>query len=329
MTDRSAENPRFVEVLVANSSRFNTLRALTVEGATAELERQAQERKDRGNTDSSSTRSVSRGASFDSARSPVSTRSLSLGMVPEDDRFAIGDEDDEDIGDTARPTSLSEKARGKQPEATVRPAGVSRNASASSLQSLVMPQRDGFGSDFQPSQAWLDSWYSRLPLEPIFKTIEEFESRKLQRKNFDRGLETTRTSVDGERDSKRSASEEDNAAGKFYSPSLKSHGQTDPIYTDIPSAKSTPIHFQWTPVAIGWYTALLWSRIYLQEAEAFQGSGGLYSSTNVVLFRRSAGNQEISLRSPKGAIDAVGQSLAQRISSFSLKGADGDAKGSS
>lgn len=65
----------------------------------------------------------------------------------------------------------------------------------------------------------------------------------------------------------------------------------------------------------------------MQEAEAFQGSGGLYSSTNVVLFRRSAGNQEISLRSPKGAIDAVGQSIAQRISTFSLKPTGGGEAG--
>jgi hypothetical protein len=77
--------------------------------------------------------------------------------------------------------------------------------------------------------------------------------------------------------------------------------------------------FQWTAFAIGWYNALIWSRIYLQEVEAFQGSGGLYSSTNVVLFKRSTGGQEISFRNPKGAIDAVGNSLAQRISSISMK----------
>ena len=59
--------------------------------------------------------------------------------------------------------------------------------------------------------------------------------------------------------------------------------------------------------------------VYLQEEEAFHGSGGLYSGTNIVLFRRSATNREISLRRPRGAIDAVGNSLAQRISSISMK----------
>lgn len=77
--------------------------------------------------------------------------------------------------------------------------------------------------------------------------------------------------------------------------------------------------FQWTPVAIGWYTALIWSRIYLSEAEAYQGAGGIYSSTNILLFKRSVTEQEISLRSPKGAIDAVGNAVAQRISSIGLK----------
>jgi hypothetical protein len=63
----------------------------------------------------------------------------------------------------------------------------------------------------------------------------------------------------------------------------------------------------------------LWGRVYIHEAEVSQGIGGLYSGTNIVLFKRSSTTPEISLRSPKGAIDAVGNSLAQRISNISLK----------
>jgi hypothetical protein len=84
---------------------------------------------------------------------------------------------------------------------------------------------------------------------------------------------------------------------------------------DVKPAAGGPVNFQWTAVAVGWYNALIWSRIYLQEAEAFQGSTGLYNSTDIRLFRRHTASQEISLRSPKGAIDAVGNSLAQKISS--------------
>lgn len=197
------ENPRFIEVIIASRSRFKALRALTVEGAVAEMERQSQERKDRGTSDS-------RGPSFDSVLSPASTRSPSLGVVPEDDRFAIGDDDDEDIGDTARPTSLSEKARGKQPEAA---SGFSRNVSASSLQSLTMPMRDGVGGGFRPSQPWLDSWYSRLPLGPIFKVIEAAEKKSAKKGLSGRAsADFLRASGDSERDNLPTT---DGVAGKF------------------------------------------------------------------------------------------------------------------
>lgn len=201
-SDKTTDNPRFIEVLIASRSRFKALRALTVEGAEAEMERLSQERKDQGISESRST-------SFDNVLSPPSTRSPSLGIVPEDDRFAIGDEDDDDIGDTARPTSLSEKARGKQPAAT---SGGSRNVSTSSPQSLAMPVRDGFVSGFRPSQPWLDSWYSRLPLGPIFKVIEAAE-RKEAKKGLSNRLSAdyTRSSVDRQREDRPFS---DGAAGK-------------------------------------------------------------------------------------------------------------------
>jgi hypothetical protein len=80
-----------------------------------------------------------------------------------------------------------------------------------------------------------------------------------------------------------------------------------------------PSNFEWSSIARVWYMSELWGRVYIHEAEVSQGIGGLYSGTNIVLFKRSSTTQEISLRSPKGAIDAVGNSLAQRISSISLK----------
>lgn len=209
-TNDQADNPRFIEVLVANSTRFKTLRALTVEGATAEMERLAQDRKDHGTSDS---RNGSRGGSFDSNLSPSTTRTPSLGIVTEDDRFAIGDEDDEeeDIGDTARPTSLSEKARGKQPEASARTSANSRNVPTRSLHSLVIPKRDGMSSDFQASQPWLDSWYSKLPLDLIFKTVEDAERKKTLKSNDARAAEFSRESVD----SGRNVTAEDTNAGEW------------------------------------------------------------------------------------------------------------------
>lgn len=210
-SDKQTENPLFIEVIIASRSRFKALRALTVEGVVAEMDRQSQERKDRGTSDLVN----SRGASFDSVLSPSSTRSPSMASVHEDDRFAIGGEDDEeDIGDTQRPTSLSEKARGKQPEATAR-VGTSREMSTSSLQSLTMPMRDGLGGGFRPSQPWLESWYSRLPLEPIFEIIEAAENRSAT-KPLPSGVRADigRASVDGR---PAGLASDDVQAGKFCS----------------------------------------------------------------------------------------------------------------
>lgn len=179
----------------------------------AEMERQAQDRKDHGMADSPSTRSTSRGPSLDNALSPTSTRSPSLGMVPEDDQFAIGDDDDdEDIGDMARPTSLSEKARGKQPEPTSRASSISRNVSTSSLQSLVITTSMGAG--FRPTQPWLDSWYSRLPLNPIFQVIEAAEKKQKQKS---RTAESIGTSIDDARSGSQDVSREDATPGKYHS----------------------------------------------------------------------------------------------------------------
>ncbi|SMR59975.1 unnamed protein product [Zymoseptoria tritici ST99CH_3D1] len=296
------ENPRFVEVIIGSRKRFRALQVFTIDGALAELDRQGQERKDHG----SGMRSPSQTTSFDSARDVSSLRFSTLSNVPEDtDRFAIGDDDDDEADPSSpsssragrtsdSPTRISEKARGKKPAVSL--GTTSRNASASSLPSLSYAPNTS--NTFRPSPEWLEAWTSRLPLEPILKTIEHAENKQKNKSSNTSGKERT---LD---------------ATLFSKPATDGSGEQT---GDEKPKTAHGASFQWTAFAIGWYNALIWSRIYLQEVEAFQGSGGLYSSTNVVLFKRSTGSQEISLRSPKGAIDAVGNSLAQRISSISMK----------
>lgn len=175
---RSLENRRFVEVVVKSHKRFEALRDLTVERALAEVDKMAMERKDAG--EPAGVRSPARNASLDSVRSPASTRSPSLGNVPEDDAFAIGDEDDEDEESmtstgAATPVSvsssavedalpmqsrrMSEKARGKQPvgQATFsRPT--SRNTSNASLPSLNTHASSHVQAQaFTPNNEWVRS----------------------------------------------------------------------------------------------------------------------------------------------------------------------------
>lgn len=175
-----------MKVLIASKHRFQALRDLTIDNALAELDRQALERKERGDT--AVIRSPSRQSSFDSIRTPANARAPSLRNVPEHDqlddheRFTIGDDEDEDgesesavtspISSTGPDVRLSERARGKQPLSLNE---TSRNASTTSLPTLTPISTS---QTFRPSQQWLESWVSQSPLEEILHTIEEAEIRR-------------------------------------------------------------------------------------------------------------------------------------------------------
>lgn len=174
-TDIYIENRRFVEVVLKSHKRFEALRDFTVEGALAELDRMTMEKKDAGELTGVGS---PRNASIDSARSPVSARSTSLGDVPEHGAFAIGDdEDDEDESvaesnhgistpmsassaavDDAVPMqtrSMSEKARGKQPVGQSHFSRTnSQNTSTTSLTALNTLQFST-SQPFIPTQSWV------------------------------------------------------------------------------------------------------------------------------------------------------------------------------
>jgi hypothetical protein len=281
-------------------------------------------------------------------------RTTTLEGVPEDERFDIGGDDDREDNastedhmsnstsrldeSTDQLPSMSEKARGKQPAARI--LASSRTTSTSSL-----PTFSSMASQpFQPSQEWLESWYESLPLATIFKTINEAKTGGGVPEKSSRSIdEAVRTShdtaftpgfTDGFNDPTTAHGIEASAlrgGSAFKQSSSKSQpGLHDltmlKLATDhtgsgeVPSVVAEPpINFEWSSVARVWYMSELWGRVYIHEAEVSQGIGGLYSGTNIVLFKRSSTTPEISLRSPKGAIDAVGNSLAQRISNISLK----------
>jgi hypothetical protein len=191
-------NRRFVDIVCRSHKRFEALRDFTVDGALTELDRIKQERKDRNGSIAGVT-SPTRGASMDSIRSPASSRSPSLGNVPEYGAFAIGgDDDDEDLetpivsphsrshsnasasADDAVPTqtrSMSEKARGKQPVGHGS-FSRSRNTSNTSLSSLQTqtPHPLTTSTQFTPTGEWLESWLPHLPLHTILQVITDGKS---------------------------------------------------------------------------------------------------------------------------------------------------------
>lgn len=85
--------------------------------------------------------------------------------------------------------------------------------------------------------------------------------------------------------------------------------------------------FEWSALSMGWYESLLWGFVFSSEmvvgtaAGATPGTVGVWNGTGIRLFRvQEAVAQGPTLLAPKGAVDAVGSNLVQRIGNLSLRG---------
>ena len=85
--------------------------------------------------------------------------------------------------------------------------------------------------------------------------------------------------------------------------------------------------FEWSALSMGWYESLLWGFIFSSEMVigtapgATPGSVGVWNGTAVKLFKvQEAAAQGPTLLAPKGAVDAVGSNLVQRIGNFGFRG---------
>nr|POE87500.1 protein hid1 [Quercus suber] len=320
------ENPRFVETLLHNRKQIYALRDFSVDGAHAELDRQAQRRKDQSNNDS---RSLSRTASIDSVRSPIATQSPSRHM-PEQDVFAIGnDEDDDTAADagresettpraleastsatgeaTASPRNISEKARGKQPahrsqrsRQTSLSCTTSTNNSTASLSALVTTSQGNGPHQFIPTQAWLETWIPYLPLHTILEVCDVYQSQ-IRRSEFDV-------------DSKFIASPALLSATILSGSPVQAADQHSCIENQDPRS---PVLVR-TPLSMSWYLSLIWGLIFAADATVNKGIRGVWTGTAIKLFNIESREQAITLRSPKGAVDALGNSIAQRLGHLSL-----------
>ncbi|KAI4112861.1 MAG: hypothetical protein LQ345_006056 [Seirophora villosa] len=300
-------NRIFVRAIMKTSRKFEALRSLTLESGQEELERIKQRRKDSTASAEelrSPTRSL-RNGSFDSVRSPQSTRTPSLSNVPEEGgTFTIGGDDDTDEEDEMEPLAtpahsspsnytsqtpsrsssideplptqlkgMSEKARGKMPASQ---SSFSRHSSSTSLNShpaTIMSPTVGFS----PSPHWIDSWLPTLPLHTTLTLIDSF-----------------------------------------------SHSTTGVLPESLPSAiDPTPprVHlFSWTPLSLGWYESLLWGFIFASEMVVQKGTVGVWNGTTIRLFRvEQTAASGPSLMKPMGAVDAVGSNLVQRIGRMGVK----------
>ncbi|KAF2269453.1 hypothetical protein CC78DRAFT_557874 [Lojkania enalia] len=304
-------NTNLVYAIVRSRKRFQALRDFTLESGQEEIERQNQLKKEQGNE-------LPRADSIDSLRSPTLSRTPGLSDVPEESSaFTIGDDEDSDtenrppepphspsqpypgasrsastassIDDTVpqQVRGMSEKARGKRP---VGQPAFSRQNSTTSLNSVATPAL-GANEFFTPTTTWIESWLPELPLHTILTLISEL------------------------------------------APRLPSSGQSENIpaaleaiqETEVRGIEPSPIRvhlFEWSPLSLGWYESLLWGFVFAGEMLVSKGTAGVWNNTSIRLFKvQETAAQTPSLLAPRGAVDAVGSNLVQRIGSLNLRGA--------
>lgn len=337
------ENRYLVYAILKYKERFEAIRAFTLESGQQEIERQREKRKAR-ETPADVISSPSLSHSEEDLHTPSGARSPLTRIPEENSAFAIGDDDSDDDGEdtpsqsspsaqtSRRPSfasttdengsqlrGMSEKARGKMPAG--RPSFSRQNSmtSQTSMSALFITSSAGF----TPTVSWvsinlhklyvalltlsqLESWLPELPLHTILTIISAIAPHIPEA-----ALQTT------------------------ASPEARTLISNLPSFAEEPQIKSiisepTPVRaqaFEWTALSMGWYESLLWGFIFSSEmvvgsaAGATPGTVGVWNSTAIRLFRvQEAAAQGPTLLAPKGAVDAVGSNLVQRIGNLSLRG---------
>ncbi|EFR00905.1 hypothetical protein MGYG_03908 [Nannizzia gypsea CBS 118893] len=326
-----SKNAYLVYVILKSRRRFESLRAFTLESGQQEIEQQNQLRK--ATSSSSGDRTHSR--DDDSHEAGSGRRPLSHVPEEEDETFAIGDDDSDEEGDGDQSASqltspaaesfrsppispldesvplqlrgLSEKARGKMPAGQ---PTFSRQNSMTSLSSYA-PTGTANARGFTPTSSWIESWVPELPLHTILTIISSISHRI--------PAAALESSVSPE--------------ARTLITELPSFAAAPQIRAILAEPSPIRVHmFEWSPLSLGWYESLLWGFVFASEmvvgsaASSTPGTVGVWNGTAIKLFRvQETAAQGPTLLAPKGAVDAVGSSLVQRIGSLNITGRNSSA----
>ncbi|KAI9829670.1 MAG: hypothetical protein M1819_006041 [Sarea resinae] len=315
-----SKNPWFIYAILRSKRRFEALRTFTLESGQEEVERLNQQRKERSPDHRGSPM---RTDSIDSIRSPTSInhRSSTLSNVPEDSSaFAIGDDDSDEENET-RPTpsqsspsthhsrtpsvassiddtvplqlrGMSEKARGKMPAGQ---PSFSRQNSTTSLSSHFAALPMSRADYFVPSTEWIETWLPELPLHTSLTLISELSSQ------MPSGGRASNSEVQSSLAAIRDA-----RVGGIEPSAIRVH------------------LFEWSPLSLGWYESLLWGLIFASEMIVSKGTVGVWNGTSIKLFKvQETAAEGPTLLAPRGAVDAVGSNLVQRLGNLNMRGANG------
>ncbi|KAI9793425.1 MAG: hypothetical protein M1816_000318 [Peltula sp. TS41687] len=318
-----SSNATFVLAILRSRKRFEDLRNFTLESAQEDLQRQRR-RKETQSTEHKGS-SPARASSGSVRHSPIATQPrTSLQNVPEEsETFAIGEDDDsEDDEAKPRPTNvsnthqssratsvsspiedavplqlrgMSEKARGKLPAGA---PTFSRQNSTTSLNHSATAMATSEGN-FIPSEYWMESWLPELPLHTILTLIQELSPQL---------------------PSRAGSGQSDSSSDLQYIKQAEIRGiEPSPVRVHL---------FEWSPYALGWYESLLWGFIFASEIHISKGSVGIWNGTAIKLFKvQEVAASGPSLLAPRGAVDAVGSNLVQRIGSLNFRGSSSGGSG--
>ncbi|XHF99982.1 hypothetical protein AWENTII_003458 [Aspergillus wentii] len=323
------KNPYLVYAILKYRKRFEAVRAFTLESGQQEIERQ-NEKKKADNESNNIVSSPTLSQSEEDLHGSSDARSALTRIPEENSPFAIGGDDDSDDEreehntpsqsspslENSRRTStsstldesvplqlrgMSEKARGKMPAGQ---PSFSRQNSMTSQSSMSIPFPVS-SSGFTPTASWIESWLHELPLHTIL-TIISVITPHVPDTAF------------------QSAS---NPEARTLIANIHSFVEDPMIQNFIVEPSPVRVHsFEWSALSMGWYESLLWGFIFSSEMVVGSASGatpgtvGVWNGTSIKLFRvQEAAAQGPTLLAPKGAVDAVGSNLVQRIGNLSLR----------
>ncbi|KAN0078733.1 High-temperature-induced dauer-formation domain containing protein [Elaphomyces granulatus] len=325
------KNSLLIYGILKSRKRFQAIRAFTLESGQQEIERQDQFRKSNPSASDGVISPLSQ--SVEDLQITSVSRS-SLGHIPEESGpFAIGgdDSDDDEEGqntpsqsspsarDSRTPSvsssvedsvplqlqGMSEKARGKMPAGQM---SFSRQNSVTSLSSHTV-MTPSTSASFTPTAAWIESWLPDLPLHTTLTIISAISAHVPDTALQSSSSPEARTLISN----------------------LSTFAEEPRIQAILSDSSPVRVHsFEWSALSLGWYESLLWGFIFSSEmvvgstSNSTPGSVGVWNGTGIKLFKvQETAAQGPTLLAPKGAVDAVGSNLVQRIGSLNLRGRNG------
>ncbi|CAG8439428.1 1323_t:CDS:10 [Ambispora leptoticha] len=201
--------------------------------------------------------------------------------IHSDDSHGGGDHNHNENDNDEGSGHLSEKARGKLPEG-VSPADRRQSGDSSRSQNIIVPPFAVGKSGFVPTEDWVSSWHSNLPLGTIIILLSELVPQV--------------QSLCGA----QSHSSEQEVLEFLRSVTLVG-------ILPQPQAVS-PHHFLWSEASVVWFSSLLWGQIYLAGSNL-----GVFNGTQVKLFLIKTTIKEDRIKNALGTAVGGVQGVIGRI----------------